>query len=62
MAWEKMLRTFITFFIIASIVGVVVSFLWNLVFHQSYAVYWATSISLATILGLIMAIYEAKQK
>jgi len=58
MSREKILIRFLSYFFIALIVGVMVSFLWSFVFHQSPVINWARSIGLAAILGVIVANYE----
>ena len=53
---KSLVISFATTFAVALVVGVIVTFLWNLIFHGMAAVDWETSLRLAVILGIVLGI------
>jgi len=57
-----MLLGFITFFSIALIVTIGVTFIWNFIFHKEAKVDWETSFLFAIIFGIILPIIDERKK
>ncbi|MGB8953021.1 MAG: hypothetical protein WCC06_10210 [Candidatus Aminicenantales bacterium] len=53
MKFGKVFVEFVVVFVLAFIVSVGVSLLWNIVAHGSYVVDWASSVRLGIILGIL---------
>ncbi|HET6990719.1 MAG TPA: hypothetical protein VFJ43_05310, partial [Bacteroidia bacterium] len=62
MNFKKIISEFIIVFIISLLVTLVVSFLWNLVFHGIGRVDWETSFRFAIVLGIIIPIIDSRKK
>lgn len=55
-------KEFIKKFLITLIVALVVTYLWNLIIHNSGLIDWETSFRLAIILGIVFGLTEIKDK
>ncbi len=53
---KRLLIDFIGLFLLVLVVTSVVTYLWNLVFHEAGAVDWETSFRLAIILGIVLPV------
>ena len=61
MNYKKVFIGFITVFTITLIVGIAVTFLWNLIFNESAFIDWQTSFTLAIILGIILSLNDVRK-
>ena len=52
---------FIISFILVFVLISVITYLWNLVFHENGSVNWETSFAMAIILGIVLAWVEKKK-
>jgi len=62
MSTKKIVVGFITVFAISFLVTIVVTFLWNFVFHRVATIDWETSFRFAILLGIILPIIESRKK
>lgn len=51
---KRLLAEFVIAFAVALVVCAIVTGLWNLIAHRTYAADWATSFRLAVIFGIIL--------
>jgi hypothetical protein len=58
---KKLLVDSVTVFVVALIVTVVVTFLWNLILHGSRVVDWETSFRFAILFGLLLPWAETRR-
>ncbi len=62
MEFKKILIGFVTFFSIALIVSVGVTYVWSLIFNDTASIDWKTSFRLAFIIGIVFSVIEARNK
>jgi hypothetical protein len=61
MNFKKLIINFIWISILAFASAVLISFLWNLLFHENAGPDWENSIRMALILGIVFSIIEARK-
>lgn len=59
---RKHLKGFVTVFTVTLVVAITVTLLWNLVFHGSASVDWATAFRFAIIFGVILPWVQSEKK
>ena len=62
MDFKKSVTGFITVFVITLFVNIVVTFLWNLVFHGVAIIDWETSFRFAILFGIILPIIDSRKR
>jgi hypothetical protein len=62
MNFKKILMGFVPVFAIALLVCIVVTFLWNLVFHGVAIIDWETSFRFAILFGIIFPIIDSRRR
>ncbi len=60
MQLKNYLFDFVLFFVVVLMVAAVVTYLWELIFHGSGQVDWATAFRLAIILGVVLPWVKAR--
>lgn len=58
---KEFLIKFVIYFSLVFVVNAIVIYLWNLVRHGEGAFNWATTFTLAIILGIILAVERARK-
>lgn len=58
---KSFLIDFVSLFLLVFVVTSIVTYLWNLIFHDAGVVDWGTSFSMAVILGIILALLKARE-
>jgi len=59
---KKLLGEFLLTFVIAFVAAVIVTFVWNLIFHGRAAAEWETAFRLALILGIVIPLTKGSLK
>ena len=62
MDFKKIVTGFITVFVITLFVNIVVTFLWNLVFHGVAIIDWETSFRFAILFGIIFPVIDSRKR
>lgn len=58
---KKLVVDFVTVFAVSLIVSVIVTLLWNLIFHGASTVDWETSFRFAILFGILMPWMETRR-
>jgi len=58
---KRLLVEFLTVFAVTLIVFVIVTLLWNLIFHGTSTIDWETSFRFAILLGIILSWIETRR-
>jgi hypothetical protein len=58
---KKLLVDFVTVFAVTLIVSIIVSLLWNLIFHGASTIDWETSFRFAILFGIILPWTETRR-
>ena len=59
---KEILLHFVIYFVLTLVVGSIVNFLWNLIFHATGIVDWETPFRLAIILGIVLTWMRARER
>lgn len=62
MDFNKLLLGFMTFFAVALIASIGVTYLWSLIFHDIATIDWETSFLFAIIFGIVFPLIDARKK
>ena len=57
---KRLLIDFVISFLLVFVVASIVTYLWNLIFHEPGPVDWETSFRLAIILGIVLSWIKAR--
>jgi len=58
---KKLLVDFVTVFAVTLIVCVIVTFLWNLIFHGASTIDWEESFRFAILFGIVLSWIETRR-
>jgi hypothetical protein len=58
----RMLREFVTVFVLAFALSAIVSLIWNLIAHGSTVVDWGSSVTLGIVLGILVPWMSARER
>jgi hypothetical protein len=59
---KEILLHFVIIFVLTLVVGSIVNFLWNLIFHGTGMIDWETPFRLAIIFGIVLSWMRARER